>query len=468
MPGRAGARQGRAAHAAPRWTAAPTDRTAVLSAWRTWRARLRLGRRRPAGASCAPPRGRASRSRRGRSRGSRVAAAPDDGFGRRSGCSGRAIRRRSGWRQASSIARVRARLPTRVEAIDAVRAGAHAGDRHDLEHRACRLAAGGEVRCTPRDARTACASSSAQRTSPAVRCAAVILAIDQGTTGTTCLVFDDGRRLAGRAYREFAQHFPRPGLGRARRRGDLGRHARRSPARRSTRPASTAASWPASGSPTSARRSCAWDRDTGEPLHRAIVWQDRRTAARCDELREAGQEALVRERTGLVLDPYFSGTKIEWLIQARRRRRADARLRHDRLLARLQADRRARDGLLERVAHAAVRHRRRCAGTPSCASCSACRRRRCRSRGRARDVYGETAEFGGSVPVAGHRRRPAGGALRPGLPRAGPRQEHLRHRQLRAPERRRRAAGARGGPARRRSRGASTGASTTRSRRRSS
>jgi glycerol kinase len=59
----------------------------------------------------------------------------------------------------------------------------------------------------------------------------------------------------------------------------------------------------------------AWDRDTGEPLHRAIVWQDRRTARRCDELREAGHEQLVRERTGLVLDPYFSGTKIEWLIR---------------------------------------------------------------------------------------------------------------------------------------------------------
>ena len=59
----------------------------------------------------------------------------------------------------------------------------------------------------------------------------------------------------------------------------------------------------------------AWDPDTGEPVHNALVWQDRRTAARCDELREAGHEPLVRERTGLVLDPYFSGTKIEWLLR---------------------------------------------------------------------------------------------------------------------------------------------------------
>jgi glycerol kinase len=59
----------------------------------------------------------------------------------------------------------------------------------------------------------------------------------------------------------------------------------------------------------------AWDPATGEPVNRALVWQDRRTAARCDELREAGHEPLVRERTGLVIDPYFSGTKIEWLLR---------------------------------------------------------------------------------------------------------------------------------------------------------
>jgi glycerol kinase len=59
----------------------------------------------------------------------------------------------------------------------------------------------------------------------------------------------------------------------------------------------------------------AWDPDSGEPIHRALVWQDRRTAARCEELRAAGREELVRERTGLVLDPYFSGTKIEWLLR---------------------------------------------------------------------------------------------------------------------------------------------------------
>ena len=91
---------------------------------------------------------------------------------------------------------------------------------------------------------------------------------------------------------------------------------------------------------------CVWDPDTGEPLHRALVWQDRRTAARCDALRDAGHEPLVRERTGLVLDPYFSGTKIEWMLEnvdgsARARGVGPRAVRDDRLLARLQAHRRA-------------------------------------------------------------------------------------------------------------------------------
>jgi glycerol kinase len=72
--------------------------------------------------------------------------------------------------------------------------------------------------------------------------------------------------------------------------------------------------WRASASPTS-ETAVAWDRESGRPLHRAIVWQDRRTAARCDELRAAGHERLFRERTGLVLDAYFSGTKYEWMLR---------------------------------------------------------------------------------------------------------------------------------------------------------
>jgi glycerol kinase len=142
----------------------------------------------------------------------------------------------------------------------------------------------------------------------------VILAIDQGTTGTTCLVFDERGQIGGRAYREFTQHFPRPGWVEH----DAGEiwEVTRAVAREALDAAGIDGRKLTGIGITNQRETLvAWDRDTGEPLHRAIVWQDRRTAARCDELRAAGHEPLVRERTGLVLDPYFSGTKIEWLLR---------------------------------------------------------------------------------------------------------------------------------------------------------
>jgi glycerol kinase len=146
------------------------------------------------------------------------------------------------------------------------------------------------------------------------RAAVMILAIDQGTTGTTCLVFDERAELVGRAQREFAQHFPQPGwvehdaaeiwevthvvAGEAL--DDAG-----------VRPGELAAV----GITNQRETVCVWDPATGEPLHRAIVWQDRRTATRCEELRAAGHEGLIRARTGLVLDPYFSATKMQWLLE---------------------------------------------------------------------------------------------------------------------------------------------------------
>jgi glycerol kinase len=142
----------------------------------------------------------------------------------------------------------------------------------------------------------------------------MILAIDQGTTGTKCVVFDEHAQPVGRAYREFPQHFPRPGwvehdaseiwettrlvAGEALADGEV-------------RPGELVAV----GIANQRETVCVWDPATGEPLHRAIVWQDRRTAERCEQLRAEGHEELVRERTGLVLDPYFSGTKIEWLLR---------------------------------------------------------------------------------------------------------------------------------------------------------
>jgi glycerol kinase len=141
----------------------------------------------------------------------------------------------------------------------------------------------------------------------------MILAIDQGTTGTTCLVFDERAELLGRAYREFAQHFPRPGW--VEHDADEIWEVTQAVAGEALDEAGAShGELEAVGITNQRETVCVWDPDTGQPLHRAIVWQDRRTAARCDELREAGHEPLVRERTGLVLDPYFSGTKIEWLL----------------------------------------------------------------------------------------------------------------------------------------------------------
>jgi glycerol kinase len=138
-----------------------------------------------------------------------------------------------------------------------------------------------------------------------------ILAIDQGTAGTTCLVFDGRGRVLGRAYAEITQHFPEPGwvehdpeeIWAA-----TLRAAREAVARAGVRP-------DAIGITNQRETTVLWERASGAPLHRAIVWQDRRTAARCAALRREGAEEWVRARTGLVLDPYFSATKLEWLLE---------------------------------------------------------------------------------------------------------------------------------------------------------
>jgi len=142
----------------------------------------------------------------------------------------------------------------------------------------------------------------------------VILAIDQGTTGTTCMVFDEHGKIAGRAYREFEQHFPKPGWVEH----DAGEiwAVTEAVAKEAIDDAGAKGEdLDAIGITNQRETVVAWDKNTGEPLHNAIVWQDRRTADRCKELKDEGNEQLVREHTGLVLDPYFSGTKIEWLIK---------------------------------------------------------------------------------------------------------------------------------------------------------
>ena len=177
------------------------------------------------------------------------------------------------------------------------------------------------------------------RSRSSVKAHALILAIDQGTTGTTCLVVDDELACRGRGYARDRAALPAARLGRARSRGDLGERRRRRPRRRSRTRASRAREPRRDRDHEPARDDGRLGaRAPGGRCSRAIVWQDRRTAERC--ARAAGA-TLIRERTGLVPDPYFSATKLEWLLaRTDAARRERARLRHGRHLARLEAHRR--------------------------------------------------------------------------------------------------------------------------------
>ncbi|MGR3761037.1 glycerol kinase GlpK [Roseobacteraceae bacterium NS-SX3] len=140
-----------------------------------------------------------------------------------------------------------------------------------------------------------------------------ILAIDQGTTSTRAILFDAEMKPAGSAQKEFTQHYPQAGWVEhdpeeiwsttvevcrqvmADKGADAGDIA-------------------AIGITNQRETTVVWDRETGKAVHNAIVWQDRRTARICEDLREAGHEETVAEKTGLLLDPYFSGTKLKWIL----------------------------------------------------------------------------------------------------------------------------------------------------------
>ncbi len=138
----------------------------------------------------------------------------------------------------------------------------------------------------------------------------VVIAIDAGTTGVRSIAFDRSGRVVGSSYREFPQYFPEPGW--------VEHDATEIWEAVQTTLGELAASLDepvaAIGITDQRETTVVWERATGRPVHRAIVWQDRRTAARCDELRRAGHLDLVRHTTGLVLDPYFSASKLEWLF----------------------------------------------------------------------------------------------------------------------------------------------------------
>jgi glycerol kinase len=140
----------------------------------------------------------------------------------------------------------------------------------------------------------------------------LILVLDEGTTSTRAMLFTATGEPRGTAQRELTQHYPRPGWVEH----DAGEIWDRTLAcaQDMVARAGGAERIACIGVTNQRETVVAWDRDTGEPLARAIVWQDRRTAPLCEELRAAGHGDRVREATGLLLDPYFSGTKMRWLL----------------------------------------------------------------------------------------------------------------------------------------------------------
>lgn len=142
---------------------------------------------------------------------------------------------------------------------------------------------------------------------------AYILSLDQGTTSSRAIIFDDNSQVAGQSQREFRQIYPAPGwvehdpfeilesqlCSMREARNQLGAQANEIAA---------------IGIANQRETTILWDRETGQPVYNAIVWQDRRTATECKRLQNEGAEAMVRERTGLLIDPYFSATKIAWIL----------------------------------------------------------------------------------------------------------------------------------------------------------
>jgi glycerol kinase len=141
-----------------------------------------------------------------------------------------------------------------------------------------------------------------------------VLAIDQGTTSTRAILFDQDMQVAGVAQQEFTQHFPSAGWV---------EHdpeeiwqttlavCRQVMANQGVEAAAVAAI----GITNQRETTVVWDKATGQAIHNAIVWQDRRTADYCASLKDAGHEPMIRDKTGLLLDPYFSGTKLRWILQ---------------------------------------------------------------------------------------------------------------------------------------------------------
>ena len=141
----------------------------------------------------------------------------------------------------------------------------------------------------------------------------VVVALDQGTTSSRAIVFDRSGAMLAVAQREFAQHFPQPGWV-EHDANEIWRTQADVAAEAIATAGIAKGDIAAVGIANQRETTLIWDRQTGEPVYRAIVWQDRRTAEHCDRLRVEGHQLMLQERTGLVLDAYFSATKVAWVL----------------------------------------------------------------------------------------------------------------------------------------------------------
>jgi glycerol kinase len=225
----------------------------------------------------------------------------------------------------------------------------------------------------------------------------MILGIDQGTTGSRAFLFDEQGKVVTSAYSEFEQFFPQPGWVEH----DAAEiwEVTKKVCHAALHDAGLDGSQLTAIGITNQRETAvAWDRRTGEPLHRAIVWQDRRTAGRCDRLKAEGVEAMFRERTGLVLDAYFSATKWAWMLEEGGVPRDAALGTIDSWLLFKLTGRHATD--YSNASRTLLFNIRELAWDPELCDTLAVPIDALPEPVRNAEVLGETTEFGGSVPVA--------------------------------------------------------------------
>src|SRR4026209_659811 len=151
-----------------------------------------------------------------------------------------------------------------------------------------------------------------------------ILALDQGTTSSRAIVFDHAGSIVSVAQKEFEQIFPKPGWV-EHNPGDIWSTQAGVAAETLTKVNVGAADVAAIGITNQLETTIVWDRSTGKAIHNAIVWQDRRTAGICDRLKARKLDRVIRRKTGLVLDAYFSGTKVQWILENVKGARAKAK-----------------------------------------------------------------------------------------------------------------------------------------------